>query len=173
MVALAWCLKTLLFMIFTPFLAAALALASLAPPAYKTYHNARFGYHIDYPADFRPQPEAENGDGRRFVSPDGQAVLSAYAGYNALDGGLAEQREIARASWQEKKHATLTLDQLTRTGYVLSGQVKGRIFYEKTVLKNNTLTTFLWEYPATRKAALDAVIRHTIQTLQPSVAGGD
>lgn len=53
---------------------------------------------------------------------------------------------------------------------MLSGQVQGRIFYEKVVLKSNTLTTFLWEYPATRKAAMDAVIQHTIQTLQPSVA---
>lgn len=148
----------------------ALALASLAPPTYKTYHNARFGYRIDYPADFRPQPEPDNGDGRRFLSADGQTVLTAYAGYNALDGGLATDRRIARQSWQEKQ-ATFTLDQLTRTGYVLSGQVKGRIFYEKTVLKSNTLTTFLWEYPAAQKAAMDAVIQHTIQTLQPSVAG--
>jgi len=146
-----------------------LALTSLVPPAYKTYHNARFGYHIDYPADFRPQPESDNGDGRRFLSADGQTVLTAYAGYNALDGGLAADRRIARQGWQQK-HATLTLDQLTRTGYVLSGQVKGRIFYEKTILKTNTLTTFLWEYPVARKAAMDAVILHTIQTLQPSVA---
>jgi hypothetical protein len=153
-------------------LASALALTSLAPPAYKTYHNARFGYRIDYPADFRPQPEADNGDGRRFLSADGQTVLTAYASYNALDGGLAEDRKLAQQSWQ-KKHATLTLDQLTRTGYVLSGQLKGQIFYEKVVLKNNTFTTFLWEYPAARKAAMDAVIRHTIQTLQPSVAGYD
>ena len=150
----------------------ALALANLAPPAYKTYHNARFGYRIDYPADFRPQPEADNGDGRRFVSADGQTVLTAYASYNALDGGLATDRQLARQSWQEK-HASLTLDQLTRTGYVLSGQVKGRIFYEKTVLQRNTFTTFSWEYPAARKAAMDAVIQHTIQTLQPSVAGDD
>jgi hypothetical protein len=153
------------------FLLPALWLA-LAPPAYKTYHNDRYGYRIDYPADFRPQPEAGNGDGRRFVSPDGQTELSAYASYNALDGGLAADRQLARTSWQ-KKHATLVLDQLTRTGYVLSGQLNGRIFYEKTVLKSNTLTTFLWEYPAARKAAMDAVIRHTIQTLQPSIAGGD
>jgi len=152
-------------------LAGALVLSSLAPPAYKTYHNQRFSYRIDYPADFRPQPEPDNGDGRRFVSPDGQVVLTTYAGYNALDGGLAEDRQLARQGWQEK-HATLTLDQLTRTGYVLSGQVRGRIFYEKTVLKGNTLTTFLWEYPAARKATLDAVIQHTIRTLQPSVAGG-
>ena len=151
-------------------LSGALALTALVPPVYKTYHNQRFGYRIDYPADLRAQPEAGNGDGRRFVSADGQTTLSAYAGYNALDGGLAANRKIARESWQEK-HATLTLDQLTRTGYVLSGQVKNRIFYEKTVLKSNTLTTFLWEYPASRKAAMDVVIQHTIQTLQPSVQG--
>jgi hypothetical protein len=149
-----------------------LTLASLAPPTYKTYHNARFGYRIDYPADLRPQPEAGNGDGRRFTSADGQTTLSVYAGYNALDGGLAENRKLVRQDWLEK-HATITLDQLTRTGYALSGQVKDQIFYEKTVLKSNTLTTFVWKYPATRKAAMDGVILHTIQTLQPSVAGGN
>jgi hypothetical protein len=156
----------------TSLAAVVLALTTVAPPAYRTYHNTRFGYRIDYPANLRPQPEPDNGDGRRFVSADGQTTLTAYAGYNALDGGLVADRKIARQAWQEK-HATLALDQLTRTGYVLSGQVKGRIFYEKTVLKNNTLTTFLWEYPAARKAAMDTVIQHTIRTLQPSVAGAD
>lgn len=149
-----------------------LVLASLAPPVYKTYHNTRFGYRLDYPADLRPQPEAGNGDGRRFVSADGQTVLSAYASFNALAGGLAEDRKLSRQHWQAQ-HATITLDQLTRTGYALSGQVKDRIFYAKTVLQRNTLTTFVWEYPATRKAAMDAVIQHTIRTLQPSVAGRD
>ena len=147
-------------------------LTQVAPPAYKTYHNQRFGYRVDYPASLRPQPEAGNGDGRRFVSADGQTVLTAYAGYDALDGGLTEYRRVAREGWQEKK-ATFTLDQPTRTGYVLSGRVQGRIFYERTVLREHTLTTFIWEYPATQKAAMDAVIQHTISTLQPSVAGGD
>jgi hypothetical protein len=151
-------------------LSGGLALASLTPPAYKTYHNARFGYRIDYPADFRPQPEPENGDGRRFLSPDGQAVLTVFAGYAAEDDGLNKRRAVARQGWQEQ-HATFTLDQPTRTGYVLSGQVKDRIFYEKTVMKSDMLTVFSWEYPAARKAALDAVIQHTIQSLQPSIDG--
>ncbi|MGI4736187.1 MAG: hypothetical protein ACRYG7_13505 [Janthinobacterium lividum] len=73
-------------------------------------------------------------------------MLSAYASYNAPDSGLAANRKIAREGWQEQ-HATFSFDQPTRTGYVLSGQVKGRIFYEKTVLKSNTLTTFVWEHP--------------------------
>ena len=147
-------------------------LAQVAPPAYKTYHNQRFGYRVDYPASLRPQPEAGNGDGRRFVSADGQTVLSAFASYDALDGGLAAYRRIAREGWQEKK-AVFTLDQPTRTGYVLSGRASGRIFYERTVLREHTLTTFIWEYPVANKAAMDAVIQYTISTLQPSVAGGD
>lgn len=157
----------------TSCLTAALLLTTLvAPPAYHTYHNARFGYRIDYPADFKPQPEPTNGDGRRFVSPDGQTVLTAYAGYQVLDGGLAEYRKMARARWQEQ-HATLVLDQKTSTGFALSGTAKGRIFYEKTVFKAGTFTTFAWEYPTARKAAMDPIIRHTIQTLHPSAAGSD
>jgi len=149
-------------------------LGFIAPPAYKTYHNARFGFRIDYPADLRPQPEAENGDGRRFVSADGNTTLSAYAGYNALDGGLAAARQLSRQGWQEQR-ASISLDQHTGggTGYVLSGTVKGRIFYQKTVLKSDMLTTFIWQYPAARKAAMDAVIQHTIRTWQPGTAGGD
>ncbi|UOQ72547.1 hypothetical protein [Hymenobacter cellulosilyticus] len=76
---------------------------------------------------------------------------------------------MARRGWQQKK-AALALDQKLATGYVLSGTVGQRIFYEKAVLRAGTLTTFIWEYPAAQKQAMDAVIRHTISTLQP---GGD
>jgi hypothetical protein len=153
------------------FLSIGLVLTTLLapPPAYQTYQNARFGFSIDYPANLKPQPESGNGDGRRFVSADGQTVLTAYAGYNVLDDGLPDYRKMARKGWQEK-HATITLDQKLATGFVLSGQVKGAIFYEKTVLRAGTLTTFIWEYPATRKVEMDAVIRHTISTLQPGGA---
>jgi hypothetical protein len=97
-------------------------------------------------------------------------VLTVFAGYAAATNGLAKRQKVAREDWQAK-HATFTLDQPTRTGYVLSGLVKGRIFYERTVVKSYMLTTFIWEYPAARKAAMDAVIQHTAQSLQPSVQG--
>ncbi|UOQ52392.1 hypothetical protein [Hymenobacter cellulosivorans] len=139
-------------------------------PAYKTYHNARFGFSIDYPVTLQPQPEADNGDGRRFVSADGQTSLAAYAGYDVLDGGLAQYRQLARRHWQEKK-ATLALDQKLTTGFVLSGRLGRDIFYEKTVLRAGTLTTFVWQYPAARKEAMDAVILHTIRSFQPSSTG--
>jgi hypothetical protein len=157
-----------LLMLKLVLLTGGLGLASVAPPVYHTYHNQRFGYHIDYPADLQPQPEADNGDGRRFTSADGQTVLTAYASYDALDGGLAASRKMARQGWQ-KRHATLTLDQLTRTGYALSGRVQGAIFYQQTVLKSGTLSTFIWQYPVARKAAMDAIVQHTARTWQPAL----
>jgi len=155
---------------FNFFLPTVLFLSGLvAPPAYKTYDNARFGFSIDYPTTLLPQPESANGDGRRFLSADGQTKLTAYASYDVLDGGLATYWKIARQGWQEKK-ATLVLNQKLATGFVLSGYVQGHIFYEKTVLRAGTLTTFIWEYPTARKQEMDAVIQHTIRTLQPGAS---
>jgi len=55
---------------YTLLVTGGLALAGLDQPTYKTCHNACFGYRIEYPADLRPQPNADNGDGRRFVPAD-------------------------------------------------------------------------------------------------------
>ncbi|WP_223649405.1 hypothetical protein [Hymenobacter psoromatis] len=147
-----------------------------APPAYRTYHNERFGYRIDYPTTLTPQPEAGNGDGRRFVSADGHTVLTVYAAFNvyeASDGdALTQDWQLAQNTWQQRG-ATFSLSRKLPTGYVLSGQVHGHIFYEKAVLRANTFTTFSWEYPSARKAVMDAVIQHTLCTLQPSVAGSN
>ncbi len=58
------------------FLLALLLLAPFAPAAenFQTYHNSRFDYAIEYPANLLiPQGEADNGDGQVFVSPDQQA----------------------------------------------------------------------------------------------------
>ena len=157
---------------FTSLLA---ALTLAAPPTYRTYHNARYGYRIDYPAGLvAPQPEAGNGDGRVFRSADGQTTLTVYASLKVdEDFGWTRDRAQSRVIWEEKRHATITLDQQLPAGYVLSGRARGHIFYEKTVLRENTFTTFCWEYPVARKAAMDGIIAHTSKTFQPSVAGGD
>src|SRR4051794_7376036 len=54
----------------------------LAGPAFGadwlTYSNARFGYSIEIPPGFVPQPEADNGDGRVFKTPT--ASLTVFGG---------------------------------------------------------------------------------------------
>lgn len=139
-----------------------------APLRYQTYHNARFGYAIPYPAALvRPQPEAANGDGRRFVSPDGATTLTVYAGYNALDYTVAQQLHMSRQSWQEKG-ATITLAKTLAAGYVLSGTLKSAIFYEKAALLNGTFSTFSWQYPAAQKQRMDAVVTYTARMFRPA-----
>lgn len=146
----------------------AAAAFQVAPLRYQTYQNARFGYSIPYPAALvRPQPEAENGDGRRFVSADGTTTLTAYAGYNALDYTVAQQMQMSRQSWQEKG-AKVTLAKVLPDGYVLSGTVKSTIFYEKAALHNGTFSTFSWQYPAAQKQRMDPVVTYTARAFRPA-----
>lgn len=139
-----------------------------APLRYQTYQNARFGYSIPYPAGLvKPQPEADNGDGRRFVSADGATTLTVYAGYNALDYTAAQQLDLSRKGWREKG-AAVALARALPTGYVLSGTLKGAIFYEKATLQNGVFSTFIWQYPEAQKQRMDAVVTYTARTFRPA-----
>jgi hypothetical protein len=151
-----------------PAAAVVFGLAFQAPPgSYRTYQNARFGYSIPYPvALVQPQPEAANGDGRRFVSADGATTLTVYGSHNALDYTARQQLQMSRQSWQEKG-ATVTLAKVLPTGYVLSGTLRTSIFYEKAALQNGVFSTFIWQYPAAQKQRMDAVVSHTARTFQP------
>ena len=42
-----------------------------------TYANARFGYSFCYPAALKPQQEADNADGRKFVGANGAELWVA------------------------------------------------------------------------------------------------
>ena len=47
-----------------------------AVETFQTYHNSRFDYSIDYPANLLfPQGEAPNGDGQIFASADNEARM--------------------------------------------------------------------------------------------------
>ena len=139
-----------------------------APLKYQTYQNARFGYSIPYPAALvKPQPEADNGDGRRFVSADGATILTVYAGYNAVEHTVAQQLDMSRQTWREKG-ATVTLAKALPTGYVLSGTLKGAIFYEKAALQNDVFSTFIWQYPAAQKQRMDPVVTYTVRSFRPA-----
>ena len=50
--------------------------SSVADSDYRTYHNAHFGFSIQYPQSFR-WSEADNGDGVWFAAPGTGADLSA------------------------------------------------------------------------------------------------
>ena len=56
------------------------ALLVLAQSSFQPYINARFGYRLDYPADFVPQGESDSGDGQVFIGEEG-AELRVWGGF--------------------------------------------------------------------------------------------
>lgn len=118
---------------------------------YKTYTNARYRYSISYPPGLlAPQGEADNGDGQAFRSKDGSAEMRVY-GSQDLGGGLAEAYREAQAG------KTVTYKTMKGNWFVVSGRDGGKIFYRKTMMKDDVLKTFSIEYDESQRAVYDAI----------------
>jgi hypothetical protein len=119
--------------------------------SYRTYSNARYGFSIAYPAGLLiPQGESDNGDGQKFASRDGSAVLTAY-GSNRMDRSLREEYQSAQAD------RTVTYRLLGRDMFVVSGIAGGKIFYQKTLLRSDAFKTFIIEYDESDRSTFDPV----------------
>ena len=109
----------------------AFSLTAFAESVYRTYVNDRYGYSISYPSSLIPQPESGSGDGRAFLSKNGDAELLVFASacYQSADEYLAEYK---------KKHQSgelsLTYSRKGKGFVVVSGINKGRIFYNKMLI---------------------------------------
>ena len=127
-------------------------------PGYRTYHNARFDYSISYPADLViPQGESVNGDGQRFLSKDGKAELLVYGTYNSLDQTLNDVLTQASERSPDHQDRVVTYKVLRGDWFVVSGTENGRIFYQKTMLRDATFKTFRIEYDESQKQTFDSV----------------
>lgn len=134
--------------------------------AYQNYRNARYGYALDVPTFLIAKPEAENGDGRRFVSSDGKVLLRVFGASNSLNRSVSGQKWRATSDWR-RDGARVTYSQSGANYYVLSGFVGGDIFYEKTVVWNGQFHTLIWEYPAPLKKRLDAPVTRSVRSFSP------
>ena len=125
---------------------------------YAQYHNARFGYSISYPQQIlTPQPESDNGDGRRFVSADGQVILTVYGGHNVMESSIQDAYSEQRAS-RIASGCAPSYQRVKDNWFVLSGACQGTIYYQKTMLAQGQFKSFLFEYPQERKAEFDGVV---------------
>jgi hypothetical protein len=152
-------------MLTFPFIAAVLAILSFSwpmqtqtQPGYRTYHNARFDYSISYPADLLiPQGESVNGDGQRFLSKDGRTELLVYGSPNSLDQTLNDVLTQASERSPDHPNRVVTYKVLRADWFVVSGTENGRIFYQKTMLRDSTFKTFRIEYDESKKPTFDSI----------------
>lgn len=108
------------------------------------YENDRFGYGVDVPESFAPQPEAENGDGRVFISRSPQGEIAVGGQYNALERTLAEAADFAAG---ERVIAYRRLNE-KQNWFVLSWlDDEGKIVYLRQQLSGDTICALQFTYP--------------------------
>jgi hypothetical protein len=92
-----------------------------------TYHNDRFGFAIDYPADVFAADDRTLGDfWRLFVSRDGRARLLVTAGFNIRRLTTAAYRQSVMD--EAYQGASMAYAPLRKTWFVLAGkQRRGRL----------------------------------------------
>lgn len=132
---------------------------------FNKYCNPRFGYCVDYPSELiYPQPESENGDGRIFKNKNGEEILRVY-GTNNSDPDFGhislEQQYNDDLHGAEEENGNndrvITYQKLGKTFFVISGFKKGKVFYQKTILRDDAFGYAILQYDEDEKATFDKV----------------
>jgi serine/threonine-protein kinase len=110
------------------------------------------------PSDWRLAPQEQNWQGRRFVSPEGDAWLALYsspADAQALDAHL---KQVAFVEGEDITYLRREREWLVVSGF--KGAKEDRIFYRKVVLAcgGSTWRHIAFEYPAEAKRAFDRFV---------------
>ena len=131
---------------------------------YRTYANYRFGTRVDVPQTWRAGREPQNGDGRRFTSPDGRASLTASAIFHTADS-VDEEIE---ARLQPEPGEEITYRNRGPRAVTVSGVRGNRIFYRKSILAcgDQIWHQLVIEYPTAEKAAYDAIVRQAASSIR-------
>lgn len=137
-----------------------ISVGPLFPPTadieYKRYWNSRFGYEIDYPTSFLiAMQEADNGDGRHFVSSDENIRLSCW-GSLELDRSMDD--EYARVL--QEMGSGCTYKARKANWFVVSGIKDGNVWYKRTVDLGEEFISFEFSYPRELLEYMNPVVTH-------------
>ena len=137
---------------------------------WKKYENARFGFVLHYPANLIGKPEAMNGGGREFHSPDGEFSVAAFAHFFVPDSGDTFDKR-----WQEElatPDVTITYKKKTPNWYVVSGVARdGTEYYHKLYRKGANWAAFHITYPHAKNKKYDPWVEQVAKTIVPFLAG--
>lgn len=119
------------------------------------YVNARFGYRIDYPADWEPQQESDNGDGRVLQVFDDSHNALVFGSHE--DSNKAEYTESSSYKEMELKEGG--------TGYYQLSEEEDSFTFSLRMFENNNRYGFEAEVPEEQGAPSQEEIREIARTL--------
>lgn len=131
---------------------------------YKTYVNGRFEFSIEYPDYFVTLALPENGDGIRLGLPDGSAELTVSGINNVLD-------EKAQELYSDLVREHNPSYKIQQGNWFAASWLEGdMIVYEKCVVGDGSINTFIIRYPSSQKEAYDPTVEHLSSTFKtPSI----
>lgn len=135
---------------------------------YKTYYNPRFKYSISYPSDILyPQGVAANGDGQKFLSKDERVVMLVYGQEIQQGQSLSSlYKDELSDRTTSKSVRDITYKIIKGKWFVVSGYESGKVFYRKTLMKNDAFLTFRIEYDKLQKSIFDPITAKIAQSLK-------
>lgn len=125
----------------------AFAQAAAGAPTWNTYVNGRFGFSICYPREVLAAPESASQDGRSFHGAGGFEALVFTEFYN-IDAKSIDVRKLEAEREQSSGGASISYRAAGKNWFVISGRRNERIFYQKTVLRNDQFINFEASYQA-------------------------
>src|SRR5262245_11656533 len=134
-----------------------------------TYHNARFGFALRYPADVFAYDVGSSENVRNFVSRDG-AKLHIFGVDNVAGTTLTRYRRARMAA----RYAGAVFDKVPvpqrKFGIVLSGRQGGSAFYERVTFACDDRSIHGWQmiFPVSRRTLYDLVADEVDRTYKPS-----
>ena len=141
--------------------------AAEAESSFQTYRNARFGYSVEVPSDFRRGEAPVNNDGRVFYDQLSEEILSVFGMYNALEASPESYAAEREADWKGL-NGNVTYRAMRKGWFVLSGTVDGEIFYERVLFSDDreTIATLLVRYPELEKERFGAFVTRASRSLR-------
>ena len=130
------------------------------PVNWVSYHNARFGFALRYPADVFTSAAGDDAERneRLFLSNDGRALLWISAMENRAPKTVIEYRR----SLMTGRYADARFDYTPQRShwFVLSGTVGEEMFYERVTFScdHRTIHRWLLLYPLAERAFFDEIV---------------
>lgn len=135
----------------------------------RTYVNPRFGFSVVEPGEgLVAQPDSENGDGRVWLSPDGQVEVRVWGSLNALDESLEGAAKEAEAGLVDGLPPLRVTMRVRKPGwFALSGFQGETVVYRKTFLRSGVFFSIRFFYPRALASRYDTLVSRVVPTFRP------